>query len=268
MPVESILAIDIHGHFGRYKAAKLDLIDGFYSGEIDVVVRRAAAARIEHTFVSPLAAMFPKEGCDSLAANKDFAAKVGDYPGIFQWAVLDPRKPEAFSQVEELLRTPKCVGIKIHPEQHEYRIKEHGEKIFAFAARHGAVVQSHSGGILSLPEDFVEFADAYPEVTLILAHIGWNPDGDLTHQVRAMGMGRHGNICADTSSSYSITSNLIEWAVREAGPERVFFGTDTPLYFAAMQRARINSAEVSDEAKRMILRGNAERAFGAKCLSL
>jgi hypothetical protein len=31
-----------------------------------------------------------------------------------------------------------------------------------------------------------------------------------------------------------------------------------------MQRARIDNAEISSEAKKMILRGNAERLFSAK----
>jgi predicted TIM-barrel fold metal-dependent hydrolase len=126
------------------------------------------------------------------------------------------------------------------------------------------VLISHSGGEPSLPADFIPFADAFPEVRFILAHLGWNLDGDLTRQVRAAQLSQHGNVYIDTSSSMSITSRLIEWAVREIGPERILFGTDTPLYFSPMQRARINNAEIEDDAKRMILRENAERLFGAK----
>jgi hypothetical protein len=86
----------------------------------------------------------------------------------------------------------------------------------------------------------------------------------MTRQVKAIQMSKHGNIYADTSSSMSITSNLIEWAVAEIGPERILFGSDTPLYFSPVQRARIDHAEISDEAKQLILRGNAERLFSTK----
>jgi predicted TIM-barrel fold metal-dependent hydrolase len=55
----------------------------------------------------------------------------------------------------------------------------------------------------------------------------------------------------------SITSGLIEWAVKEIGADRIFYGTDSPLYFAPMQRARVEHAEISDEDKRLILRENA-----------
>ncbi len=262
--IRSLPAIDIHGHIGAYKGSALELIDQFYSGGPEKVLERASLANIEFTFISHLGAIFTHFGGDPLAANKELANVVPRFPGLFYWAVIEPRQEETFAQAEDLLRTPRCVGLKIHPEMHRYLIKEHGAKIFAFAASQGAVVLTHSGEDLSLPSDFLPFADAFPEVKLILAHIGWSRDGDMTRQVRAVKMSKHGNIFADTSSSMSVTSNLIEWAVGEIGPERILFGTDTPLYFAPMQRARIDSAEISDEAKIMILRRNAERLFAAK----
>ncbi len=56
----------------------------------------------------------------------------------------------------------------------------------------------------------------------------------------------------------------IEWAVKEVGAEKVLFGTDTPLYFSPMQRARIDNAEISDEEKILILRNNAIILLGQK----
>src|SRR5262249_40905088 len=114
----------------------------------------------------------------------------------------------------------------------------------------------------SLAADYVVFANAFPEVKLILAHLGCGWDGDLTHQVRAIHQSQHGNVFTDTSSARSITPKLIEWGVREVGAERILFGTDTPLYFAAMQRARIDHADLSDRDKRLILFENAVRVFG------
>ena len=52
---------------------------------------------------------------------------------------------------------------------------------------------------------------------------------------------------------------LLEWAVAEVGSDRILFGSDAPLYSTAMQRARIDSAEISDADKRMVLCGNAQR---------
>jgi predicted TIM-barrel fold metal-dependent hydrolase len=47
--------------------------------------------------------------------------------------------------------------------------------------------------------------------------------------------------------------------VAEIGADRILFGSDTPLYFTAMQRTRIDQAELSDHEKRLILRDNALR---------
>ena len=57
-------------------------------------------------------------------------------------------------------------------------------------------------------------------------------------------------------------SSLIEWAVKEIGAEHILYGTDSPLYFAPMQRARIDNAGISDREKRLILHDNAAAIFG------
>ena len=46
------------------------------------------------------------------------------------------------------------------------------------------------------------------------------------------------------------------------GAEKILFGTDTPLYFAAMQKARIAYAEIDDDAKQKILHDNAAALLG------
>jgi len=206
----------------------------------------------------------PRFGGDPVAGNFNAARVVAETEGLRQWVVVDPTKPRTYEQAEEMLKLPRCVGIKIHPEEHGYPIREHGRAIFEFAARHRAVVLAHSSEHNSLAADFLPFADAFPEMKLILAHIGCGWDGDLTHQVRALEKCKHGNLFADTSSARSITPNLIEWAVRMVGADRVLYGTDSPLYFAPMQRARIDHADLSDQDKRLILCDNAIRLLGPK----
>jgi hypothetical protein len=225
-------------------------------------VRRARDVNIVLTIVSPLSALLPRFHGDAVAGNTEAARVVSQTPGLKQYVVIDPRRAETYVQAKAMLAQPQCAGIKIHPEEHGYPIREHAQVIFEFAARHRAVVLTHSSEQNSLAADFIPWADAFPEMRLILAHIGCGWDGDLTHQVRAIQQSRHGNVYADTSSARSIVPGLIEWAVREVGAERVLFGTDTPLYHTAMQRARIEQADLPDEAKRLILRDNAVRLFG------
>ena len=86
------------------------------------------------------------------------------------WAVLDPKRKETYRQVESLLAQPGCAGIKIHPVNHHYEIRDRGDEIFEFAAAHGALILTHSGCVNSFPENFIPFTTRYPAARLILGH--------------------------------------------------------------------------------------------------
>jgi predicted TIM-barrel fold metal-dependent hydrolase len=258
----TILAIDVHGHYGTYRVdTKSELANGFQSGDAETVVRRARAANTEITIVSPLSGLLPRGRADAVAGNEEAARVVAQTAGLLQWVIVHPLQPATFDQARRRLADPHCVGIKIHPEEHQYPITEYGPALFRFAAELGAVVLAHSGDPYSLPAGFVPLADAFPDVRLILAHLGngGQAAGEPDLQVRAIQAAKHGNLWTDTSSARSILPGLIEWAVAEVGPERILYGTDTPIYFAPNQRARIDHAEISDAAKRLILRDNALR---------
>ncbi len=258
----NIAAVDVHGHYGDYgNAQEGSPLRNFSTGDAAEVVRRARSANIEWTIVSPLTALMPRGRADAFAGNLEAAQTVSQTPGLLQYVVLDPRDQRTFQQADEMLKLPRCVGIKIHPEEHCYPITDYGWRIFEFAAARRAIVLTHTSERNSLAADFVAPADAFPEVRIILAHIGCGWDGDLTHQVRAIQQCRHANMFADTSSASSITPRLIEWAVHEIGADRVLFGTDTPLYFTAMQRIRIDQADLPEVAKHQILRHNAIKLF-------
>ena len=267
-PSTNIWAIDVHAHYGScFRDEFTDLENRFKTGDAGTIVDRARRAKTELTVVSPLSGLFPRGRADAVAGNEEAARVVSEVEGLLQWVIVNPLQRETYDQAEHMLRLPKCVGIKIHPEEHRYPITEHGDALFEFAAQHGAVVLAHSGDEFSMPMDFVPFADTYPEVRMILAHLGngGQASGDPAHQVRAIQASKHDNVFTDTSSGRSLLPGLMEWAVQQVGADRVLFGTDTPLYFAASQRARIDQADLPESAKRMILRDNPVRllALGA-----
>jgi predicted TIM-barrel fold metal-dependent hydrolase len=257
--ITEIAAIDVHAHYGTFANAPHALVNRFRSGSADAVAERARAARTDITIVSPLQALMPRFDNDAEGGNDDAANTIAEYSALRFWVVLDPRKSRTFEQAERMLQLPHCAGIKIHPEEHGYPIRAHGSTLFSFAQQHGAAILTHSGEQNSLPEDFVPLANDFPDVRLILAHLGCGFDGDPTHQVRAIQSSRSDNVFVDTSSAQSLMPGLIEWAVGEIGAEKILYGTDAPLYCSSMQRARIDFADISDENKRLILRENALR---------
>lgn len=259
MKISEIAAIDVHAHYGVYLGPGLN--HRFMSAPASGVVARARACGVERTIASPLLGLMPRGQADAVAGNAAAFREIPAQPGLLQHVIINPLQPETYNQARTMLRSPWCVGIKIHSEEHRYRISEHGDKLFDFFEEVGAPVMTHSGCPNSLPADFVPFADRHPKVSLLLAHLG-NGAGDLPdhrpdRQVRAIQAAKHGNLWVDTSSSQSILPGLIEWAVAEIGAERLLFGSDSPLYHVAMQRTRIEAAEIPESAKRLILRENA-----------
>ncbi|MCE9589333.1 MAG: amidohydrolase family protein [Planctomycetes bacterium] len=265
MSTLGIQAIDVHGHYGDY------VVEGTgphaswcMTADGPTVAQRAKACNIQWTIVSPTLGLFPRGKADAVAGNAEAASVVPKTPGLLQYVIVNPLQPATYDQARLMLKNPTCVGIKLHPEEHRYPIREHGDKLYAFAAEFNAVILVHSGEQLSLPDDYIPFADAYPTTRTILAHIGCGWNGDRTLQARAVQKSKKGNVVTDTSSMMSMLPRNIEWTVEQVGADRVLFGTDTPLYSTPMQRARIDYAEIPDDQKRLILRDNALRLFGDK----
>ncbi len=260
MDSPAIAAIDAHGHFGAYVREGADpLSEGFMSATAEEVVARAAACGVICTIVSPLSGLVPRGRADVPAANAAAFQTVANLPQLRQYVIVNPLQPRTYEQAREMLLAPWCVGIKLHPEEHGYRIADHGRALFAFLEEVGAPAMAHSGCPNSLPEAYVPFANDHPGVRLLLAHLG-NGSGDgqrVDLQVRAAQSARHRNIWIDTSSARSMLPKLIEWAVRECGAERLLFGSDTPLYHVALQRHRIECAEIPVADKEQILFRNA-----------
>ncbi|MBE6953569.1 MAG: amidohydrolase [Ruminococcaceae bacterium] len=168
---------------------------------------------------------------------------------MYQWVVIDPRQPETYRQAEEMLPERKTLGIKIHPTYQDYDIRDHGDALFSFAARYKATVLMHPQYI----EDMAAFADRYPDMNLIIAHLG-----SIEH-VDAVAAAQYGNIYVDTSGGASSLNNILEYAAGRIGADKILFGTDT--YSCAFQFGRIALSVLPQEEKEKILFGNAMRLF-------
>lgn len=252
--------IDVHAHFGNP--------DGFPQSVLEKEMYRISLKKLEETYrsqgiraacISPMEGIFPKNEDELLEANDAMEALSQAHAWIYQWVIVHPRMPKSFYQAERMLQNEKCVGVKIHPDAQKYAVEECGEDIFAFCSSQNAVLLSHSGEPMSLPERLVPFADRYPDVKVIAAHLGCGFDGDIAHQVRAVKKAAHGNLYTDVSSARSILNGLVEWAAQEVSAEKLLFGTDTPLHHIPMMKQRIETAELTVAQKEAIFWRNAEK---------
>ncbi len=250
-----INAIDSHCHI-RYapketiKSVPISKImqEGpYYTAYWDELSQMEKAAKVSTVLASPMEALV--DLADTVQANEDMFRLVQDIPNLYQWVVIDPRNDSTFEQADRMLKNEKCVGMKLHPRLHQYTLAEYGEKIFSFADERSAIVQMHYGR-----EDYVGLANAFPNATFIVAHLG----GKL--HIDAVKYAKHRNVYTDTSGMDSLKNKVIEYAVSQIGSDRILFGTDT--YAAGSQRGRIEYALISQQDKENILYNNAKRLFG------
>ena len=74
----------------------------------------------------------------------------------------------------------------------------------------------------TIPEDMIEAARRYPEATFHFAHIGGGGDWEYI----CKSFRNHPNIYVDTSGSNN-EENMIDFAIRHLGEDRILFGTDS-----------------------------------------
>ncbi len=103
---------------------------------------------------------------------------------------------------------------------------------------------THLNPNTSLPEDFVEVAKRYPEAMLQYAHTGGG--GDWEYACKSFR--DYPNIYVDTSGSNN-EANMIDFALKYLGEDRLFFGTDGSYYQGV---GNILSSELNEVQKKKI----------------
>ena len=196
---------------------------------------------------------------------------------------------EAVEEVE-LRASQGARGIKLHPGQFSHfpdddelwpmyqKCQELGLPILADSGpwSHSHVMtvypnplgsQMHQAHIeYAEPKNFARVLEAFPRLTLILAHLGsawWDERVELAQ--------KYPNVYFDTSQGFSAPDRIPvvphrslaeEDAVRifrKIGVERIIFGTDFPGIAPQPQLEQLLRLPLSDEEKRMILSENAKR---------
>lgn len=104
----------------------------------------------------------------------------------------------------------------------------------------------------STPMELNRMARRHPKAKLICGHTG----GDWERGIRAIRDQTHVAIGIGGSDP---TAGFVEMAVRELGAERVIYGSDIGGRSLSSQLAKVQGAEISDRAKRLILGENLKR---------
>ncbi len=186
------------------------------------------AAGLDVSLVLPIATT-PKPS----PTLNNFAAQVDKLPGLRSFGSVHPLSPGASAEVERI-RSLGLRGIKLHPEYQGCYVDEAPTvEVVRTAASLGLWVIFHAGADIGMPppihctpERVIRLRKAVPDAKIILAHLGgyllWD---DVGPALPAM------DVWLDTSyclPNHPERRERFARLIREAGPGRVLFGTDSP----------------------------------------
>jgi predicted TIM-barrel fold metal-dependent hydrolase len=130
------------------------------------------------------------------------------------------------------------------------------DPVYQLANDRELAVISHTGSEETCWPILVEnIARRFPKANFVIGHSG-NAEPHRTQAIEAAN--RFPNVYLETCSTFREPS-VIERLVREAGADRVLFGSDVPLMDPRTQLGKIITADIADDEKRLVLGENAKR---------
>ena len=260
--------IDTHAHIYpdkiALKAAKS--IGEFYEipmhldGTVSALLKAGDEAGISRYLVHSVAVTWER----SRSIIDFIADAVQAHPDRFVgFGSIHPAHPEMEKELDYLLERG-LRGVKLHPDFQHFLLDEPmAIRLFEAMAERNLPLLVHTGDTrypYSEPERMARALDAVPGLTAICAHLGGWSRWDEAWKLLA---GRE-NVYVDCCSSlYALPPEEAAAVIRHYGADRVFFGTDYPMWTPKEEIARFMALPLTDAEREMILHENFERFIGA-----
>jgi predicted TIM-barrel fold metal-dependent hydrolase len=242
------MIIDGHVHIGVAQCLQMD-------ADAERLIGWADGVGFDRLFVTHVTALYyeMREGNDRLGAE---LARHGDR--LLGYVTIPTHRlgPQGCDEIRRCVETYGMRGVKMYSHPESSITEASSTPMLELAAELELPVLGHF-----TPEECDVLMQRVPEATVVMAHMGGQPYAKGNWHLAVEVAGRHPNLCLDTATS-QIDNGMIEYAVEQIGAERIHFGTDMPLLDPWVQRAKVAGAEISDEAKALILGGNLQRLLG------
>lgn len=176
----------------------------------------------------------------------------------FGFVYASGKYPEAsVREIDRCVKNGPMVGVKLWVARKA--VDKELDPIIARAAELKAPILQHTwfkanGNYPgeSTPLDLVELVKRHPKATFICGHSG----GDWQLGFRAI---RSTTTLYTETGGFDPTSGCLEMAVRELGADRVLYGSDAGGRSFASQLAKVQGADIPEDAKKKILGENLKR---------
>jgi uncharacterized protein len=242
------LIVDAHVHIG--KSTRLQIAAG---GEM--LVRIADSMGFDKICCTDLTALF----YDMHEGNRLLYEEMRSYPDrILGWASLHSTRfgAEGLAELDRCKHDYGMRGLKIYSTPDISIAEPAMIPILEKCVELGFPILAHS-----TPQECEYLLGHVPECRFIMAHGGGQPfaKGDWNRAI--MAAQRFENLYLDTASS-TIDTGFVEACVAALGPERIIFGTDTPLLDPWPQLVKIRDSRLSPAELELIMGGNILRLMG------
>lgn len=256
------MKIDAHAHiFPQKIASKASVNIGKfydlhmeYDGTVESLLDAEAKAGVDMAVVQSVATV--PEQVETI--NTFISQEVGLHPDkLIGFATLHPDFENIADEVERVISLG-LKGIKIHPDFQKFCIDDKKAYRIYEAVEGRLPVLVHTGDFrfdYSKPRRMAKVLSDFPKLDVIAAHFGGWSEWDEAQEM--LGGKR---VWVDSSSSlYALPKERVKELIRSFGIDRVFFGTDYPMWNITDEVARVEALGLTEEELEMLYHGNIER---------
>ncbi len=166
---------------------------------------------------------------------------------LIPYCAVNAWQPDAADEVRRCVRDWGFKGLKLHPTINGFHLSDPNlvDPLFQVAEEYDIPVIVHGAtDLLNSPTEFAIMAARFPKVNLLMAHMGffWGVEQAISFAKQ------YPNLYLETSRAPIFE---IQTAVKELGPHKVIWGTDSPFVdyeweFKKMERATLDKAGYSE----------------------
>ncbi|HWL68395.1 MAG TPA: amidohydrolase family protein [Geminicoccus sp.] len=234
-----MLVIDAHNHLGIRPGARQTGAD---------LVAKIDAAGVDK------AVMFPF--VEGNFTNDPIKEAYDQFPDrLIPFCAVNPWQPDAAAEVRRCVVEWGFKGLKLHPTLNGFHLSDSNlvDPLFQVAEEFDIPVIVHGASDLyNSPPEFALMAARFPKVSLLMAHMGffWSVEQAISFARQ------YPNLYLETSRAPIFE---IQTAVRELGPDKVIWGTDSPFVDYEWEFKKMDRATADRDGYAKIVGGNIAR---------
>jgi predicted TIM-barrel fold metal-dependent hydrolase len=191
--------------------------------------------------------------------NRYVREVVESVPTVYGLVWANPRLAGFVDEAAALLDHPKFLGVKLHPLLDGYHPNDPiVHPLYELLVERSLPVLVHCGHpIFTLPWSIEEAVVAFPDLRLVLGHMG---HGNIVYINASIDVAaRNRNVYLETSGMPMHTK--IREAVERVGSDRVLYGSDAPFHHPRVEIEKVRLSGLDAELVQRVLGTNARALF-------